>query len=74
MQRGNNKQRGVDFIEVLLFLALFGFLAVAVLESIYGVETQCIAGYTFTKPIRTARYIMSPRQVIDENGHGIPCK
>jgi len=61
-------QKGFTIIELLIVIAIIGIIAAVGAAAINGPQTQCIGGYMFTKNVRT------PVQVMDDKGHGIPCK
>ena len=64
-------------IEWMIALAIAGIILVVTLSALGLVKhtnTQCIGGYLFTNPVQyDYKYPVTPVQVMDERGRGIPC-
>ena len=61
-------------IEWMIALAIAGIILVVTLSALGLVKhtkTQCIGGYLFTNLVH--KYPVTPVQVMDERGRGIPC-
>lgn len=63
------KQRGFTVIELLIVIAIVGILAAVIFPAVTGPRdgTRCVSGFKFTDQYRHSV------QVLDEQGHGIPC-
>lgn len=68
-----NPRRGTSLLEVLIGLAIIALL-ISVVASNWGEEnadgTMCRGGYKF---VQTRFDTYEYRQLLDEQGHGIPC-
>jgi len=78
-------KNGLTLIELLILIAIFGIVMALTLPAIMGVssntestltfgvtgytEERCISGFKFVTGSRGA-----PAQILDAQGHGIPCK
>ena len=78
-------KNGFTLIELLVLIAIFGIVMAVTIPAIMGVssntestltfgvtgytEERCISGFKFVTGSRGA-----PAQILDAQGHGIPCK
>lgn len=77
------KYQGFTLIEALIVIAIIGIVVTIIFPATTGqisqhdisygtmgtVETRCISGFKFTVGRNG-----STQQIMDENGHGIPCQ
>lgn len=74
------KSKGFTLIEIAICMAILGILLVILTPAVSGkhnvkptvngyVETSCVNGYTFVIGPHGA-----PAQVLDSEGHGVPCQ
>lgn len=64
--------RDIGFLDIeIIFVGVILLLVIGlVVTGVMSPDTRCIGGYLFSNP---AVHYQSSQQILDEQGHGIPC-